>query len=82
MPQGIIYMYYTRGGDSLNVSCRGKGNAVLIKSGFPYHNNGSDNTMLSFMQLMNPPQNKIDVRQIEKLCSAQTLLCKSLGITF
>ena len=29
-----IYMYYARGSDSLNVSCRGKGNAVLIKSGF------------------------------------------------
>ena len=64
MPPGTIYMYYSWGGDSLNVSCRGKGNAVLIKSGFPYQNNGSDNTMLSSMQLLNSPQNKIDVRPI------------------
>ena len=34
MSPGTIYMYYARGSDSLNVSCRGKGNAVLIKSGF------------------------------------------------
>ena len=31
MPAGTIYMYYARGKDSLNVSCKGKGNAVLIK---------------------------------------------------
>ena len=37
--------------------------------------------MLSFIQLLNPPQNKIDVRPIERLCSGQTLLCKSLRIT-
>ena len=30
-----IYMYYERGGDSLNVGCRGKRYAVLIKSGHP-----------------------------------------------
>ena len=38
MSPGTIYMYYARGSDSLNVSCRGKGNAVLIKSGYPYKN--------------------------------------------
>ena len=78
MPPWTIYMYYSRGVDSFNVSCRGKGNAVLIKSGFPYQNNRSDNTVLSFMQLLNPSQNKIDVRPIERLCFGQTLLCKSL----
>src|SRR3990167_6381914 len=36
MPAGTIYMYYARGGDSLNISCQGKGNAVLIKSAFPF----------------------------------------------
>ncbi len=25
MPPGTIYMYYARGADSLNISCRGKG---------------------------------------------------------
>ena len=36
MAPATIYMYYARGGDSLNVSCRGAGNAVLIKAGCPY----------------------------------------------
>ena len=36
MKPGTIYMYYARGGDSLNFSARGKGNGVLVKSGFPY----------------------------------------------
>ncbi len=36
MPPGTIYMYYSRGKDSFNISCKGKGNAVLIKSGIPY----------------------------------------------
>ena len=34
MPPGTIYIYYARGGDSLNVSCGGDGNAVLIKSAY------------------------------------------------
>ena len=34
MSPGTIYMCSARGSDSLNVSCREKGNAVLIKSGF------------------------------------------------
>lgn len=32
---GHIYMYYARGGDSLNFSAHGPGNAVLIKSAYP-----------------------------------------------
>ena len=36
MPPGTIYMYYARGHDSLNISCGDKGDAVLIKSAFPY----------------------------------------------
>jgi DNA-3-methyladenine glycosylase len=76
MPAGTIYMYYARGGDSLNVSCKGKGNAVLIKSGYPY---GDDKKMLQQMQRLNPQKNG-QPRPIEKLCSGQTLLCKSLGL--
>jgi DNA-3-methyladenine glycosylase len=76
MPAGTIYMYYARGGDSLNISCRGKGNAVLIKSGFPY---GNDKNMLELMQTLNPSQ-KGTPRQREKLCAGQTLLCKSLHL--
>ncbi|MDH5371142.1 MAG: DNA-3-methyladenine glycosylase, partial [Gammaproteobacteria bacterium] len=36
MPPGTIYMYYARGQDSLNISCGDEGDAVLIKSAFPY----------------------------------------------
>lgn len=74
MPPGTIYMYYARGKDSLNISARGEGNAVLIKAGIPYgyqHNP----KMLPIMQALNPP-----ARPLEKLCAGQTLLCKSLGL--
>ena len=50
MSPGTIYMYYARGGDSLNVSCRGKGNAVLIKSGYPYKNGKKTDKMIPVMQ--------------------------------
>src|SRR6218665_3863295 len=36
MGGGHIYMYYARGGDSLNFSAHGPGNAVLIKSALPW----------------------------------------------
>ena len=35
MPPGTIYMYYSRGGDSLNVSCRAKGMLYLLNPVFP-----------------------------------------------
>lgn len=76
MPAGTIYMYYARGGDSLNISCHGEGNAVLIKSGFPY---GDDKKMLALMQKLNPSRNNTQ-RTPEKLCAGQTLLCKSLHL--
>lgn len=79
MPAGTIYMYYARGGDSLNFSCHGEGNAVLIKSGFPYLNDKAD-LVLKRMQQLNPPKNKPGHRRIEKLCNGQTLLCRSLGL--
>src|SRR5437016_196001 len=46
MPAGTIYMYYARGADSLNISCRGEGNAVLIKSGMPYITQETSSNML------------------------------------
>ena len=52
MPPGTIYMYYAHGGDSLNFSCQGDGNAVLIKSGYPA---SKDPTMLHKMRKLNPP---------------------------
>lgn len=78
MPPGTIYMYYARGGDSLNVSCHGKGNAVLIKSGYPYTDQNSDPDMITIMKKLNPIGDR--QRKTERLCSGQTLLCRSLGI--
>lgn len=79
MPAGTIYMYYARGGDSLNISCHGEGNACLIKSGRPYIDKHTSKNMIEIMQKLNPlPGGKI--RDPDKLCSGQTLLCKSLGL--
>ncbi|RMP56845.1 putative 3-methyladenine DNA glycosylase, partial [Pseudomonas syringae pv. atrofaciens] len=44
---GHIYMYYARGGDSLNFSAEGPGNAVLIKSAFPWTDATSDENALA-----------------------------------
>ncbi|MHA7840636.1 MAG: DNA-3-methyladenine glycosylase [Gammaproteobacteria bacterium] len=80
MAPGTIYMYYSRAGDSLNISTRGEGNAVLIKSGYPYLNHPDEKAMIATMQALNPPHNNKGVRPIEKLCGGQTLLCRSLGL--
>jgi DNA-3-methyladenine glycosylase len=79
MPAGTIYMYYARGGDSLNISCQGEGNAVLIKSGIIYPDTDPDPRVLQIMQALNPlPDGR--TRMPERLCSGQTLLCRSLGL--
>ena len=79
MPPGTIYMYYARGGDSLNISCRGKGNAVLIKSAFPLRDKQTHHQALTIMQQLNPlPSDRI--RDIDKLCKGQSLLCRSMDI--
>lgn len=84
MSAGTIYMYHSRGGDSLNISCRGQGNAVLIKSALPYLD--SDDSvmmqanMLQTMRRLNPRQNSKLPRAPEKLCAGQVLLCRSLGL--
>lgn len=79
MQAGTIYMYYARGGDSLNISCRGEGNAVLIKSAIPYLND-ADPKMLSTMQQLNPLKTNGNLRVVNKLCSGQTLLCRALAL--
>lgn len=79
MPAGTIYMYYARGHDSLNISCGNKGDAVLIKSAFPYVDNTSPEKNIKTMQMLNPAKNG-SLREINKLCSGQTLLCKSLDL--
>ncbi len=76
---GTIYMYYARGGDSLNFSAQGAGNAVLIKSAYPFFDELSPQSTLAILQANNP--DRLDQpRPVHKLCSGQTLLCKSLGL--
>ncbi|WP_338522537.1 DNA-3-methyladenine glycosylase [Pseudomonas batumici] len=76
---GHIYMYYARGGDSLNFSAQGPGNAVLIKSGYPWVDALSGPASLAQMLLNNPAANGT-ARPTHKLCAGQTLLCKALGL--
>lgn len=79
MPPGTIYMYYSRAGDSLNISAEGEGNAVLIKSAYPYFDGQSpENLVLPIMQSLNPSRN--GMRPISKLCSGQALLCRALSL--
>ena len=82
MSAGTIYMYYARGGDSFNVSCHGEGNAVLLKSGIAAEDNPAE--VLSIMQAENPIVNRrngeIRERPVTRLCSGQTLLCKSMAL--
>ena len=80
MPPGTIYMYYARGGDSLNVSVRGKGDAVLIKSAFVWFDKRSPESTLKLIQHLNPVKGTNKIRPKEKLFSGQTLLCRSLNL--
>jgi len=80
MKPGTIYMYYARGGDSFNLSCQGAGNAVLIKSGCLYQEENEPPRMLPTMQKLNPRKNDNLPRPRHRLCSGQTLLCRSLGL--
>ncbi len=80
MPAGTIYMYYARGGDSLNFSCRGAGNAVLIKAGFPWFDALSPPAGRRLMQQLNPGTARLPLRPDHRLCNGQTLLCRSLGL--
>ncbi|MBX9405351.1 DNA-3-methyladenine glycosylase [Pseudomonas baetica] len=76
---GHIYMYYARGGDSLNFSAQGPGNAVLIKSAYPWVDEISGPASLAQM-LLNNPDAQGHARPSQKLCAGQTLLCKALGL--
>lgn len=76
---GHIYMYYARGGDSLNFSAHGPGNAVLIKSGHPWVDAVSGADSLAAMQRNNPDSLGMP-RAPERLCAGQTLLCRALGL--
>lgn len=76
MPAGTIYMYYAHGKASMNVSAQGEGNAVLIKSGFPYIDKKSPKeTLIGMQQLHDKP------RPLARLGNGQTILCRSLHLT-
>lgn len=79
MDGGHMYMYYARGGDSLNFSAHGPGNAVLIKSAYAWQDAHSGADALAQMHRNNPDRQG-QARPLEKLCSGQTLLCKALGL--
>ncbi|ADD69260.1 methylpurine-DNA glycosylase (MPG) [Denitrovibrio acetiphilus DSM 12809] len=79
MEGGTIYMYYSRGKDSLNVSCQGEGNAVLIKGAVPYVDSQSPSETIDVMQKLNPMPDGRE-REVKRLCAGQTLLCRSLGL--
>jgi len=81
MPAGTIYMYYSRGSDSMNISTQGEGDAVLLKSGIPFVNTKTPNKMIATMKRLNPIKDTKRYRPTHKLCSGQTLLCKALNIT-
>lgn len=79
MPPGTLYMYYARGHDSCNISVKGEGNAVLLKSGIPFADKLSSKEGFRVMQQLNP-QNNGQPRALGKLCAGQTLLCRSLNL--
>ncbi|MCU1715588.1 DNA-3-methyladenine glycosylase [Pseudomonas sp. 5P_3.1_Bac2] len=79
MDGGHIYMYYARGGDSLNFSAQGPGNAVLIKSAFTWQDQHSGPASVAQMQANNPNAQG-QARPPEQLCAGQTLLCRALGL--
>ena len=79
MEGGTIYMYYARGGDSMNCSAMGAGNGVLIKSAYPVVDPLSSDNSLALMQQLNPNRDG-SLRTPQRLCAGQTLLCRALGI--
>lgn len=79
MPAGTLYMYYARGGDSLNISSAGEGDGVLIKSGYPVVDDISGPDSLALMRQLNPAANG-EPRETQRLCNGQTLLCRSLHL--
>ena len=74
-----IYMYYARGGDSLNFSAAGPGNAVLIKSAMVWPDAFCTAEAVARMQHNNPDRQGRP-RSLQTLCSGQTLLCRALGL--
>lgn len=81
MAPGTIYMYHSRAGASLNVSCGTGPEAVLIKAGVPIVDAISPKDALDAMHGLNPAPDGRSRRPEVRLCGGQTLLCRSLGLT-
>jgi len=79
MPAGTIYMYYARGQDSFNISVKGAGNAILLKSATPLADRKLSGQDIRVMQQLNPQKNGRP-RTEAKLCAGQTLLCRALNL--
>lgn len=79
MDGGTIYMYYSRGGDSFNISAAGPGNAVLIKSAYPWIDSIAGPAALAVMQAENPGPGGT-VRPLHRLCAGQVQLCRALAL--
>lgn len=79
MPAGTLYMYHSRAGDSLNVSCEGEGNAILLKAAVPVVDDISGEEALACMRSLHPRPDGT-LRPVEKQCAGQTLLCRSLSL--
>ncbi len=78
-PPGTIYMYFARGGDSLNVSVRGEGHAVLVKAARPWLDERSGPEALEAMHRLNPlPGGRR--RPDHRLLSGQVLLARALDL--
>jgi DNA-3-methyladenine glycosylase len=79
MDGGTIYMYYSRGGDSFNISAAGPGNAVLIKSAYPWIDSIAGPAAFAVMQAENPGPGGV-MRPLHRLCAGQTQLCRALAL--
>lgn len=77
-PPGIIYMYFSLGGDSLNISVQGGGNVVLIKGARPWVDNLSGLDALAAMHALNPSSR--GPRRDHKLLAGQALLARALNL--
>lgn len=81
MPPGTIYMYHSRAGASLNVSCGTGPEAVLIKAGVPIVDDRSPQAALDAIHRLNPAPSGPSRRPGHRLCAGQTLLCRSLSLS-
>jgi len=78
-PAGTLYLYWSQGGDSLNVSVGEPGDAVLIKAAVPVVDAVSGPESLEAMHALNPRRDG-GRRPDHRLCSGQGLLCRALDL--